>query len=208
MKYPVQLMELEKGFNIYVPDTALVKSTYAQLIVSDTQALFPFWAKLWASSKVLTQFLVANPKWVQDKVVLEMGAGIGQPSLTIAKEAKEVIISDHNADAVALIEKNITQLGLTNAKGVLLDWNIFDYSIAADTILLSDINYAPEAFDPLLKIIMHYITKGAVIIIATPQRMMGIPFIESWQQYVKHSYTESIMEQEAAVNISLYILYK
>jgi predicted nicotinamide N-methyase len=208
MKYPVQLIELEKGFNFYVPDPALVKSTYEQLIVSDIQALFPFWAKLWASSKVLTQFLVANPKWVQGKVVLEMGAGIGQPSLTIAKEAKEVIISDHNAEAVALIEKNITQLGLTNAKGVLLDWNTFDYSIAADTILLSDINYAPEAFDPLLKIIMHYITKGAVIIIATPQRMMGITFIESWQQYVKHSYTESIMEQEAAVNISLYILYK
>ena len=208
MKYPVQLMELEKGFNIYVPDTALVKSTYAQLIVSDTQALFPFWAKLWASSKVLTQFLVANPKWVQGKVVLEMGAGIGQPSLTIAKKAKKVIISDHNADAVALIEKNITQLGLTNAKGVLLDWNTFDYSIAADTILLSDINYAPEAFDPLLKIIMHNITKGAVIIIATPQRIMGIPFIESLQPYIKESFTKSIFEEDKEVFISIYILYK
>jgi predicted nicotinamide N-methyase len=208
MKYPVQLIELEKGFNIYVPDTALVKSTYKQLIVSDIQALFPFWAKLWASSKVLTQFLIANPKWVQGKLVLEMGAGIGQPSLTIAKEAKEVFISDHNADAVALLEKNIIQLGLTNAKGLLLDWNTFDYFIAADTILLSDINYAPEAFDPLLKIIMHYITKGAVIIIATPQRMMGIPFIKSLQPYIKESITKSIFEEETEVFISIYILYK
>ena len=208
MKYPVQLMELEKGFNIYVPDPALVKSNYEQIIVSNVQALFPFWAKLWASSKVLTQFLIANPKWVQGKLVLEMGAGIGQPSLTIAKEAKEVFISDHNADAVALLEKNIIQLGLTNAKGLLLDWNTFDYFIAADTILLSDINYAPEAFDPLLKIIMHYITKGAVIIIATPQRMMGIPFIKSLQPYIKESITKSIFEEETEVFISIYILYK
>jgi len=201
-------MELEKGFNIYVPDPALVKSNYEQIIVSNVQALFPFWAKLWASSKVLTQFLIANPKWVQGKLVLEMGAGIGQPSLTIAKEAKEVFISDHNADAVALLEKNIIQLGLTNAKGLLLDWNTFDYFIAADTILLSDINYAPEAFDPLLKIIMHYITKGAVIIIATPQRMMGIPFIKSLQPYIKESITKSIFEEETEVFISIYILYK
>ena len=90
----------------------------------------------------------------------------------------------------------------------LLDWNIFDYSIAADTILLSDINYAPEAFDPLLKIIMHYITKGAVIIIATPQRIMGIPFIESLQPYIKESFTKSIFEEDKEVFISIYILYK
>jgi hypothetical protein len=208
MKYPIQLVEVEKGFSIYVPNPALVKPTYAQLIISDIQAPFPFWAKLWASSKALTQFLVAHPQWIKDKVVLEIGAGIGQPSLSIANKAKQVIISDHNADAVALIEKNIAYLEIANAKSRVLDWNSFDNSIYADTILLSDINYAPGAFEPLLQMIEHYISKGAVIIIATPQRIMGIPFIESLQKYIKQSYTESILEKETEIQISLYLLYK
>jgi len=208
MKYPIQLVEVEKGFSIYIPNPELIKPTYAQLIISDIYTPFPFWAKLWASSKALTQFLVANPQWVKDKVVLEIGAGIGQPSLSIANKAKQVIISDHNTDAIALIEKNIAHLEITNAKSRVLDWNFFDNTIYADTILLSDINYAPEVFEPLLQMIEHYITNGAIIIIATPQRIMGIPFIESLQKYVKESCTEPIVEQEVKVPISLYLLYK
>ena len=99
-------------------------------------------------------------------------------------------------------------LGLTNARAMQLDWNSYDNFIPADTILLSDINYAPEAFAPLLNTIVHYIEKGAEIIIATPQRIMGAPFIESLQNYVKQSETESVLEQDTKVMISLYVLYK
>jgi predicted nicotinamide N-methyase len=141
-------------------------------------------------------------------VVLEMGAGIGQPSLTMAHLAKEVIITDHNKDAVELLEKNMLHLGLTNARAMQLDWNRYDNFINADTILLSDINYDPEAFAPLLNTIVHYIEKGAIIIIATPQRIMGAPFIESLQHYVKHNETKPVLEQDTEVMINLYVLYK
>ena len=208
MKYPIQKIELENGFRIYIPDSALVKSTYEQLIVHNTAEPFPFWAKIWAASKVLSQYLIANPQWIKDKVVLEMGAGISQPSLTIAKTANKVIISDHNKDAVELIEKNIAHLGLTNARAMQLDWNSYNNSIPADTILFSDINYAPEAFEPLLNTIEHYLAQGAVIIIATPQRIMGAPFIQNLQHYVKHTETKPVLEQDTEVMISLYVLYK
>ena len=208
MKYPTEFIELKKGLSVYIPDPALVKPTYEQMLASNVAEPFPFWAKLWASSKVLSQYLIANPQWVKDKVILEMGAGIGQPSLIMAQLAKEVIITDHNKEAVELLEKNIAHLGLTNARAMQLDWNNYNNSIDADTILLSDINYAPEAFAPLLNTIVHYIDKGAVIIIATPQRIMGAPFIQSLQHYVKHSETKPVLEQDTEVMISLYVLYK
>ena len=107
MKYPTELIELEKGLSVYIPTQHLVKPTYEQLLASNVAEPFPFWAKLWAASKVLTQFIVANPQWIKDKLILEMGAGIGQPSLIMAHLAKEVIITDHNKDAVVLLEKNI-----------------------------------------------------------------------------------------------------
>jgi len=208
MKYPNELIKLEKGWSVYIPTQNLVKPTYEQLLASNVTEPFPFWAKLWASSKVLSQYLIANPQWVKDKVILEMGAGIGQPSLIMAQLAKEVIITDHNKEAVELLEKNIAHLGLTNARAMQLDWNNYNNSIDADSILLSDINYAPEAFAPLLNTIVHYIDKGAVIIIATPQRIMGAPFIQSLQHYVKHSETKPVLEQDTEVMISLYVLYK
>jgi predicted nicotinamide N-methyase len=213
MKYPIQLTDLKYGLSVYIPNPSMVKSTYDQLLMQDAKTPFPFWAKLWASSTALTKFLIDYPNWIADKIVFEMGAGIGQPSFTIANKAKEVIISDHNNDAVAVIQTNISHLGLTNAKALQSDWNKFesnefDYSIQADVILLSDINYAPDEFEPLQKMISHFTSNGAVIIIATPQRIMGATFIESLQEFIKHSHTESIIEQDMTVPISIYILYK
>jgi predicted nicotinamide N-methyase len=206
-------MELENGFCLYIPLPEMVKPTYEQLKLADAKTPFPFWAKLWASSIVLTKFLIEQPNWIADKKVFEMGAGIGQPSFTIANKAKEVVISDHNNDAVALIQKNISHLGLTNAKALQIDWNKFesnefDYAIQADVILLSDINYAPDEFEPLQKMIAHFISNGAVIIIATPQRIMGAPFIQSLQAFIKQSHTEYIIELDVTVPINIYILYK
>jgi predicted nicotinamide N-methyase len=88
MKYPIELIELEKGLRVYIPTQHLVKPSYEQLLASFVNEPFPFWAKLWAASKVLSQYLDANPQWVKAKVVLEMGSGIGQPSLTMAHIAK------------------------------------------------------------------------------------------------------------------------
>jgi predicted RNA methylase len=137
-----------------------------------------------------------------------MGAGIGQPSLTMAQLAKEVIITDHNKDAVALLEKNIAHSGLTNARAMQLDWNSYNNFIPADTILLSDINYAPEQFEPLLNLLIRFIEEGSSLILATPQRIMGVSFIESIQHFIRHTETETVFEKDTEVMISLYVLYK
>lgn len=208
MNYPLLLMEQENGLSIYIPNPVLVKPTYEQLLLQNGKTPFPFWAKLWASSTALTKFLIEHPNWIADKNVFEMGAGIGQPSFTIASKAKEIIISDYNKDAVELINKNISHFGLTNAKGAIVDWNQFDYSIQADVILLSDINYAPDEFKPLIQVIEHYISRDAVIIIATPQRIMGAPFIQNLEAFIKQSHTKYIIEQDMTVPINIYILYK
>lgn len=206
MNYPITLVQLENGLTLSVPISESVKYTYEQLLEKEPLTPFPFWAKLWASSKALTSFLINHSEWIQDKTALEIGAGIGQPSFTIAAKAKEVIISDHNADAVELINYNIQQLACTNVKAACLDWNDFPKNIQADIILLSDINYAPDEFEPLLKLIQHFIKLKSKIIIATPQRIMASPFIEKLEGYIKHAYTTTINEADLSVVVSIYIL--
>ena len=55
--------------------------------------------------------------------MLELGAGIGLPSLLMASEAKTIQISDYDLEAVELLQKNIKHLQLQNVRAMQLDWN-------------------------------------------------------------------------------------
>ena len=76
MNYPNQLTAVNNGLSLYIPNKELVKHTYDELLKNDSNTPFPFWAKIWASSIALCDFLKAHPNWVQGKNVLEIGAGI------------------------------------------------------------------------------------------------------------------------------------
>ena len=71
MNYPNQLTALNNGLSLYIPNKELVKHTYDELLKNDSNTPFPFWAKIWASSIALCDFLKAHPNWVQEKKVLE-----------------------------------------------------------------------------------------------------------------------------------------
>jgi predicted nicotinamide N-methyase len=156
----------------------------------------------------MTQFLAIEPQWVKGKKMLEVGAGVGLPSFAIAHLAREVIVTDHAAEAVALINKNITHLCISNMKSMCLDWNDFPDTISADTILLSDVNYAPGAFGPLLTLIGKLMDDGAVIIIATPERIMAAPFVEALQPFIQRSFLHPVEEMGNSLEIRMLLLWK
>lgn len=206
MKYATSIYHYQKKLSILIPDPASIKSTYEDLVQKDINIPFPFWAKLWPSSLALTAFLQDQPKWVANKKVLEIGAGIGLPSFSISGIVSEVLISDYAKDAVELITKNINELKLNNVRAMMLDWNQFPDNICADTILLSDINYAPDQFEPLLKLLKRFLNEKSTLILATPQRIMAAPFVEQIQSYVKETYIQSIIENEQSIDITILVL--
>ena len=208
MKYPTCLYQSHNKLSILIPEPTSIKATYDKLVQKDANTPFPFWAKIWPSSIALSNFLQANSKLIENKKVLEIGAGIGLPSFSIATTASEVLITDHATDAVELMQENINYLNLVNMRSECIDWNNFPTHITADTIILSDINYAPEQFEPLLNLLIRFIEEGSTLILATPQRIMGVSFIESIQHFIRHSETETVLEKDTEVMISLYVLYK
>ncbi len=208
MHYPNRLTAVEGGLMLYVPISEMVKPTYEHLLKLDANTPFPFWAKIWSSSKTLSGFLTLEPHWIKGKNVLEIGAGVGLPSFAIAHLAREVIVTDHAPEAVALINKNITHLCINNMKSMCLDWNDFPDTISADTILLSDVNYAPDSFGPLLTLIAKLMEGGAVIIIATPERIMAAPFVEALQPFIQRSFLHAVEEMESISEIRMLLLWK
>jgi predicted nicotinamide N-methyase len=206
--YPLQLVKLNTELTLYVPDPALIQSTYQKLAAETTATIFPYWAKVWASAHAMTQFLQEEPSWVQNKRVLEIGAGVGIPSFCIASKTKKITISDYAPDAVVLIQKNIELLKLNNTQAACIDWNNVSDDIIADTILLSDTNYEPAAHNNLVVLINRFINNGSSIILATPNRLASNPFIERISKYITSTKKYSIPENDTNKEIVVMVLKK
>lgn len=208
MRYPTHLTPINADLSIYIPDYEQVRIIYEALIKANPNETFPFWAKLWPSSIAMVQYLKANPNWVIGKDVLEIGAGIGLPSFTIAGFAKSIQVSDYSAEAVELMKTNIELLQLHNVQALELDWNRVPNSIKPDVVLLSDVNYNPSEFDGLLQLITKLIALGTIVILSTPQRIMASPFVNAIQQFIKESHVEKMIENGNSVEISILVLSK
>jgi predicted nicotinamide N-methyase len=206
MNYPLQLIELEDGLSLYIPEPEKVKQHYEGLIAIDPSTPFPFWAKLWASSIAMVTYLKSNPEYTNGKKVIEMGAGIGLPSFAIAKNAAQVIVSDHDEDAVELLKKNIALLGLRNIQAKRINWNELTEVLPANTLLLSDINYAPEQFASLQGLIKKYIAQGTQIIITTPQRIMGASFISSISPLIQNNQILQVMDPSSGIHVEISLI--
>ena len=206
--YPLHLVTLHNELSLYVPDPALIQSTYQKLVAENTATIFPYWAKVWASADALVQFLREEPAWIQNKIVLEIGAGIGIPSLSIAAQTDKIVISDYAPDAVALLQKNIEHLKLNNASAACIDWNHISEDVIADTILLSDTNYEPAVHENLTFLIDTCINKGSTILLATPNRLASNPFIERISKYMYRSKQYRLTENSVSKEIIVMVLKK
>ena len=208
MPYPVQLTQISADKAIYIPAYKAVKTIYASLLKLDPNTPFPFWAKVWPSSIALHDVLKAHPYLIQNKHVLEIGAGIGLPSLMLAPITKSIQISDYEKEAVELLQKNIKHLQLQNAVALQLDWNNMPENMNAEVLILSDVNYDPTQFETLTKLIDKFIHQGCTIILSTPQRIMASPFVQKLEASIKARHEVTVDENGVNQEISILVLSK
>jgi predicted nicotinamide N-methyase len=208
MPYPVQLTQIGTKKAIYIPAYKAVKAIYADLLELDPATPFPYWAKVWPSSIALLDVLKAHPHLIQNKDVLEIGAGIGLPSLMMADITKSIQISDYEKEAVELMQKNIEHLELENVEALQLDWNALPEAIHPEVVILSDINYDPTQFETLTKLIEKFIYQGCTIILSTPQRIMASSFVLALSTFIIADYVELVDENGVNQEISILVLSK
>jgi predicted nicotinamide N-methyase len=208
MQYPIQLTQISVDKAIYIPAYEAIKTTYADLLDLDPTTPFPYWAKIWPSAIAVLNVLQKHPNWIKDKNVLELGAGIGLPSLMMAGITRSIQISDYNLDAVALLQKNIEHLELENTEALQLDWNALPEAIHTEVLILSDINYDPTQFETLKNIIEKFIHQGCTVILSTPQRIMASPFVNLISVFIIAEYVELVDENGIPKEISILVLSK
>jgi predicted nicotinamide N-methyase len=157
---------------LYVPDQAAIQAAYRQ-----GEIPFPYWSKVWPAAIALAEYLLQRPNVVKDKKVVELGAGLGLPSLVAARVSGRVLCTDHSPEAVEFARASANYNGLSNLQTAVLDWNHLPKDLEAEIVLLSDINYDPAAFTILLDLVNHFQEKGATLLLSTPQRLLAKDFI-------------------------------
>jgi predicted nicotinamide N-methyase len=136
----------------------------------------PYWAELWPAGLALAHALPARLDGMR---VLELGAGLGVPSLVAAARGGEVTAVDWASDAVELLARNAARNGL-ELTPVHADWRTFSgaYALAFGADLL----YEQRNVQPLLELLPQLASE---VLLAEPGRPHADQFFrrarECWQ---------------------------
>ena len=119
------------------PDALIDEEAFAR------DEFLPYWAELWPAARALA---TALPDKLSGVRVVELGCGLGVPSLVAAARGAVVTATDWAEDAVALLAENAAANGL-ELRAEVRDWRDpwpeeFDLALAAD-VLYEERNVRP-----------------------------------------------------------------
>ena len=122
----------------------------------------PYWAELWPAGLALAEALPDDLAGVR---VVELGCGLGVPSLVAAARGAKVTAVDWAADAIALLRENAARNGL-ELEAVRADWRSFEGSF--DLALAADVLYEERNVEPLVELMLRLAPRALVGLAGRP----------------------------------------
>lgn len=130
---------------------------------------------LWPVARALAT--VVDGLDLRDRRVLEIGCGLGLPSLVAARRGARVLATDHHPDALTLVERN-AERNHVSVDTRLLDWASDTPQPDAEWILASDVLFAADCARSLPRFLSASLAKGGTALVADPCRAWHTEFEE------------------------------
>ena len=122
------------------PDELIDEEAFAE------DEFLPYWAELWPAAIALAGAL---PERLEGFRVVELGCGLGVPSLVAAARGAEVTALDWAADAVSLLRRNARRNAL-ELEAAVHDWRE-PLGRRFDLVLAADVLYEHRNVEPVLE---------------------------------------------------------
>jgi predicted nicotinamide N-methyase len=142
--------------------------------------LVPYWSVLWRSGVALGRELAGSP--LAGLRVVELGCGLGVPSLVAARAGARVLATDADEDALALLERNARENGV-RVETARAEWETAGGLAARgpfDLVLAADVLYERANVAVLLSLLARL---GREVLLADPGRPAAEPFLEQARRY-------------------------
>jgi predicted nicotinamide N-methyase len=170
----------------------------------DTQP--PYWAQVWPAALALCKVIAAQPHWVANKHVLEVGSGLALPSFVAAHVAASMCVTDIDPQAVRLVRQNAKMLAFGHVSAAVLNWHQPKRLPVADVLLVSDVCYYPPDFDALECLFTHYLSAGTTILLSAPHRIAGKAFIQKQLPWCCYQEQIDVVHHHQTVSTGVWIL--
>jgi predicted nicotinamide N-methyase len=172
-QFVIQTVELPSG------QLRLLQPEESAEIPDDHQVewapLAPYWSILWRSGVALARQL--DGEALRGLRVVELGCGLAVPSIAAARAGADVLATDGDVDALALVERN-AEANDVRLKTAAVDWADPDELVDRgpfDLVLGSDILYERPSVALLLTLLPRLAPKAWI---ADPGRPAAGAFLE------------------------------
>jgi predicted nicotinamide N-methyase len=139
--------------------------------------LVPYWSVLWRSGVALGRELADAPARVAGLRVVELGCGLGVPSLAAARAGATVLATDASDEALHMTERNAHENGV-RVDTARADWDTAEELVARgpfDLVLAADVLYERSAVAQLLALLPRLAHE---VWLADPGRPAAEAFLE------------------------------
>ena len=137
----------------------------------------PYWARLWPAGRALATAVADGPD-LEGRRVLELGCGLGLPSIPAARRGADVTASDVSEDAAVFAAHN---LALNELTGQVLVGGWAEPALQAtgpyDLVLAADVLYLATNVESLLRALPRLVSPDGEAWIADPDRRGGRDFL-------------------------------
>ena len=143
----------------------------------DEDEFLPYWAELWPSGVALACVVASLD--VRGRRVLELGAGLGLPSLAAALRGGDVLATDWADEAVALLRANAERNGI-ELRAERVRWDEPAALLRGapwDVVLGADLLYESRNAEQLLELLPRL---GGDLLLAEPGRPFAASFLAQW----------------------------
>jgi predicted nicotinamide N-methyase len=142
----------------------------------------PYWAELWPSGVALARRVAARA--LKGARVLELGCGLGLPSLAAALAGGRVLATDWSPQAIELLRDNAEHNGAALQTAVV-DWKepgaIVDRA-PWDLVLGADLLYERRNVEPLLVLVPQLLGERGELWLADPGRAPALDFLAGFER--------------------------
>ena len=142
----------------------------------EEEEFMPYWAELWKSGVTLAG--VVAERDLRGQRVVELGCGLGVPSVAAALAGGTVLATDWAPEALEVTEQNAALNGV-RVRTLLVDWSKPAALVALapfDLVLCADVLYEPRNVDALLDLLPKLADE---VLLGEPGRTTAARFFET-----------------------------
>jgi predicted nicotinamide N-methyase len=172
---------VEERIVLAVGEVALARPRDAEALISeeefDRDEFLPYWAELWSSSVALAHDVARRS--LRGAPVLELGCGLGLPSIAAALAGGRVLATDWSAEALRATAENAERNGAP-LETALVDWRSPEPVVERAPwrfVLASDVLYEARNVELLLELLPRLVDETGEVLLADPGRRPAEEFL-------------------------------